>query len=569
MALFVSALFDLGRHEGNRRRRSVGEYMVLGRRLMTSNVDLHVYVEPHLVERVRELASSRPESLRTIIEPMTLQELPKWGDAESSREAAANGAMSVSSSMMNVDKDTTTACALWWSKATLVHRATTMSDAESAWWIDFGIAHASIWPEGGLESLGEARAISFGVIADRPSSSVEEFLRDGVPATSGGLIGVPRDLAGHFRDRFDEELRRALGLGLLVNDEALYTLLLEDAKVQGRPTSWSRLLEDFVEGSKPDVEVARPLPFVEPTARVEESYDIIRRVRLPEPADDRLRSLNPSICRHPDGGYVCLVREVNYHYLDGHYVRTDGSNSIKTTYRVLRLDHDLVIVGSWALDDSLVRVEPPKFPVHGVEDLRLFCSGETWWASGTIRQHRKDGLCQIVIIRLEGIDEGLPRMASGRVLPSMSASRHEKNWMPIEGETLSWMWSADPTVILRLDEITGTLVPDRAARGVVTLRGGSQVIRWRDGWLAVVHDVVPRDTRHGRMNEYRHRFVEWSRDFSEQVVSEPFRLGDDELGLEFCAGIAIAGADTVILSTGIADSRAELIVCHLPDSAGG
>jgi len=97
------------------------------------------------------------------------------------------------------------------------------------------------------------------------------------------------------------------------------------------------------------------------------------------------------------------------------------------------------------------------------------------------------------------------------------------------------------------------------------LRGGSQVIRWRDGWLAVVHDVRPRDTKHGRMNEYRHRFVRWDDSLVAPWVSEPFRLGDDELGLEFCAGLAIGSSDTVVLSTGIADDRAELIECRVPD----
>lgn len=566
MALFVSALFDLGRHEGNRRRRSVEEYLVLGRRLMASNVDLHVFVEPHLVDRVRKLASDRPDSLRTVIESMALHELPKWGDAESVRTALASGTMTYSSSTSNIDKDTPMACALWWSKANLVRRAISVSDAESAWWIDFGIAHASTWPEGGLESLGDARTISFGIIADRPTSSVEDFLRDGVPSTTGGLIGVPREHADRFRDRFDEELGRALDFGLLVNDEALYTLLLDDSNVEGRPTSWSTLLNDFVGNPEPVVVINRPLPPIEPTVRVEEGYDIIRRVRLPEPIDDRLRSMNPSICRHPRSGYVCLVREVNYRYIDGHYVRTDGSDSIKTAYRVLRLDDDLVVTGSWPLDDSLVRVEPPRFPVHGVEDLRVFRRRDSWWASGTIRQHRADGLCQIMLLRLEGIDEGTPHVVEARLLPSMSPRRHEKNWMPIEGETMTWMWNADPTVILRLDDVTGTLVPNRPARGEVRLRGGSQVIRWRDGWLAVVHDVRPRHTRFGRANEYRHRFVRWDDSFVTTRVSEPFRLGDDELGLEFCAGLAVGPSDTVVLSTGIADDRAELIVCRMPDN---
>ncbi|NDA79149.1 MAG: hypothetical protein EBY07_15530, partial [Actinobacteria bacterium] len=117
----------------------------------------------------------------------------------------------------------------------------------------------------------------------------------------------------------------------------------------------------------------------------------------------------------------------------------------------------------------------------------------------------------------------------------------------------------------RLDEVTGTLVPSRAARGEVKLRGGSQAIRHGDGWLAVVHDVRPRQTKFGRMNEYRHRFVRWDRALTSPMVSEPFRLGDDELGLEFCAGLTLGANDTVILSTGIADNRAELIECRLPD----
>ena len=565
MALFVSALFDLGRHEGNRRRRSADEYLVLGRRLMTSNVPLHVFVEPHLVERVRELASGRPASLRTTVEPMELRELPKWGEAESARAALASGTMVTTSSTMNVDKDTATACAVWWSKADLIHRAMAGTDDVSAWWIDFGIAHASVWPAGGLESLGEATRVSLGVVADAPSSTDEEFLRGGVPATTGGLIGVPRGHVESLRDRVDEELRRAFDLGLLVNDEALYSLLLGETHVEGRRTSWATLLTDFARDTTSVAEIGPVVSRDIASVRIEDEYEIVRRVRLPDPSDDRLRSMNPSICRHPRSGYLCLVREVNYRYIDGRYVRTDGSDSIKTTYRVARLDDDLTVTDSWPLDDALVRTEPPRFPVHGVEDLRLFRAHDGWRASGTIRQHRADGLCQIMALRLEGIDEGAPRVTEARLLPSMSPGRHEKNWMPIEGRSGSWMWSADPTVILRLDDVTGSLMPNRAARGEVRLRGGSQVIRWRDGWLAVVHDVRPRDTKHGRMNEYRHRFVRWDDSLVAPWVSEPFRLGDDELGLEFCAGLAIGSSDTLVLSTGIADDRAELIECRVPD----
>ena len=565
MALFVSALFDLARHEGNTRRRSVEEYLVLGRRLMASNIDLHVYVEPHLVDRVRQMASTRPSSLRTVIESMAVQQLPKWAAAEAARHALADGTMVTTSSTMNIDEDTPAACALWWSKAELVQRAMSLTNDESAWWIDFGIAHACVWPDEGLESLVDPKRTSLGVVVDWPTVSGTDFLRSGVPATTGGLIGLPRRDLARFRERFEHELRRALDLGLLVNDEALYSLMLDALDVDGRRVVWSTLLTTFVSEPVRSTSIESINEPAESTPPIEDYYDVVRRVRLPDPVDDRLRSMNPSICRHPLSGFVCLVREVNYCYRDGHYVRTDGSDIIKTTYRVLRLDDDLAVIGGWPLDDSFVRSDAPKFPVHGVEDLRLFRANDAWWASGTIRQHRSDGLCQIMLLRLDGIDDGAPRVIDGRLLPSLAAGRHEKNWMPIEGDSPSWIWATEPTVILRLDEVTGTLVPSRAARGEVKLRGGSQVIRRGDGWLAVVHDVRPRQTKFGRMNEYRHRFVRWDRALTSPMVSEPFRLGDDELGLEFCAGLTLGANDTVILSTGIADNRAELIECRLPD----
>jgi len=142
---------------------------------------------------------------------------------------------------------------VWWSKVDLIHRAMANTDDASAWWIDFGIAHASVWPGGGLESLGEAARISLGVVADAPSSTVEEFLRGGVPATTGGLIGVPRGHVEFLRDRVDEDLRRAFDLGLLVNDEALYSLLLGEAHVEGRRYH----MGDVVEGLRTRHDIRR------------------------------------------------------------------------------------------------------------------------------------------------------------------------------------------------------------------------------------------------------------------------------------------------------------------------
>jgi hypothetical protein len=49
-------------------------------------------------------------------------------------------------------------------------------------------------------------------------------------------------------------------------------------------------------------------------------------------------------------------------------------------------------------------------------------------------------------------------------------------------------------------------------------------------------------------------------------VSDPFRLGDDEFGLEFCAGVVVLDEEKrLVLSVGIGDSRAELIEMAIPN----
>ena len=78
MALFVSALFDVARSEGRSGRRSVKEYLALAPVLIANNVDLHIFVEEHLYDDVVALTVNRPAELTTIVEPMRIQDLPKW-----------------------------------------------------------------------------------------------------------------------------------------------------------------------------------------------------------------------------------------------------------------------------------------------------------------------------------------------------------------------------------------------------------------------------------------------------------------------------------------------------------
>jgi hypothetical protein len=206
----------------------------------------------------------------------------------------------------------------------------------------------------------------------------------------------------------------------------------------------------------------------------------------------------------------------------------------------------------------------PKFPVHGIEDLRIFRRGEKWFASGTVREHRFDGLCQIMLAEIVDIDSERPALVNGVLLPTMSPNKHEKNWMPIEGEEHAWVWGIDPTVVLRLDQATQSLVPSRSAKGNLQLRGSSQVIQFSGGWIAVVHEVVPSTTNRFQRS-YQHRFVRWNDDFTDSKISEAFRLANDENGLEFCAGLALSTRPNhLVMSYGVGDRSAEVVEFQIP-----
>src|SRR5208337_3246258 len=84
---------------------------------------------------------------------------------------------------------------------------------------------------------------------------------------------------------------------------------------------------------------------------------------------------------------------------------------------------------------------------------------------------------------------------------------HEKNWMPIMDNTGRWMY--------RCDEITdgrgsNSKLPE-PRWDIGQLAGGSQLVRWKDGWIAIVHEARTIPDQSARF--YMHRFVEFTSDF--------------------------------------------------------
>lgn len=273
------------------------------------------------------------------------------------------------------------------------------------------------------------------------------------------------------------------------------------------------------------------------------------------------RPANPSVARWGDR-LVATQRSV--HYIldrDGFYHRDPDAAASPRNY-LLQLDDDLEVQTAHPL------LPPDDLPLPnyaGVEptDLRLFAWRGALWCIGHIREmvQGERWINQI----LARIDAGAPdacRLTDWRMLRPAGPRAIEKNWMPlVVGDALRFLYLCDPTRVLN-DEarLVGETVPTIAADD---FRGGTQVIPFDGGWLALIHQVASRD---GRARLYDHRFVWFDRAAILRRVSRQFHFR--EPGVEFAAGLAWHPDERrLLISYGINDAEAWIAAVEAADVA--
>lgn len=276
--------------------------------------------------------------------------------------------------------------------------------------------------------------------------------------------------------------------------------------------------------------------------------------------DEGWVSLNPSVTTH-NGELWCNIRTVNYCIDDnGSYIirGTDGTanatNPIHTRNFLARLatGRPVDVIG------DAVEVLPPadlpcEFPlVVGFEDSRLISRGAELWTSSTVRQIHPDGNCEQVLARIE-LFSGYHNLVSIKRMLRQPRET-EKNWSPIvdgNDPALRFMWRP-----LEIVDTSGVTVhkqtPDLA---VDNISGSSQVIHFKDGWLAITHEARCLPGSHLRW--YYHRFAYYDEWFSKVRFSRPFYFNDK--AIEFCAGMCWHPShDQLVISYGHKDCSARI-----------
>ena len=276
-------------------------------------------------------------------------------------------------------------------------------------------------------------------------------------------------------------------------------------------------------------------------------------------------ALNPSITR-VDDKVMCVVRTVNYTMDDQGRYMIRGTDGTANAENPINTRNWMLWLGADPMSDTHPGVEeihnpdnmPVEFPlVIGFEDMRLFHWKGELWTSSTVRQLDKDGVPEQVLTKL------LPgsRMQIGAMTRMLRYPREcQKNWAPIVTggkKPLRFMYRLGEVV----DTEGTTIVKHDTGLAADHISGGSPLVPFGDGWLAVVHEARTLPGSHLRF--YYHRFAFYGSDFSLKKLSRPFVFHDKQI--EFCAGLCWHPDERrLVLSYGVRDCEAWLAtVDHL------
>lgn len=286
--------------------------------------------------------------------------------------------------------------------------------------------------------------------------------------------------------------------------------------------------------------------------------------------------MNPSI--YDDGGKLIVnLRHVNYTFYHSErklfqhpwgpltYVHPEHDLRLVTTNYLLQLNEDLSIQTYSKVDTSKLD-KPPIWEFVGLEDARLVRWDGVLYQCGVRRDTTTNGVGRMELSKLQTRilpDDQLDVWETFRVRiepPNDPNSYCEKNWMPVLDMPYHFVKWTNPTELVKVDPTTGksqTVKLSQAINLPNDLRGGSQVIPWRKGYLALTHEVQLFNSEVGRKDAvYRHRLIYWDKDWNILQYSRDFDLMSGHV--EFAVGLVNRG-DKVYISFGFQDNAAFIL----------
>lgn len=294
------------------------------------------------------------------------------------------------------------------------------------------------------------------------------------------------------------------------------------------------------------------------------------------PAEDSkgLGLMNPSVLVDNDKIMVVL-RNVNYTFyhsekkLFSHpfgpltYLHPEDDLHLRTTNWLLYLDDNLIVQKHHKIDTSQFDTYEPQWDFVGLEDARLVKWDDKFWITGVRRDTTTNGQGRMELSELSIDENSVKEVNRYRIeAPNDPNSYCEKNWMPILDKPFQYIKWTNPTELVEtfIDTCTSkTLKLSNSVSLPRDIRGGSQVIPFEDGYLALAHEVDLFKSPEGRKDSiYYHRFIYWDKDFNLSKVSGEFHFLDGHV--EFSVGMS-QWKEGYLITFGFQDNAAFILYC--------
>lgn len=281
---------------------------------------------------------------------------------------------------------------------------------------------------------------------------------------------------------------------------------------------------------------------------------------------------NPSVMV-VDAKIIVNIRNVNYTLYHAElnrfehmwgplsYVHPENDMHLRTTNYIAELDENLDTIYYTKIDTSKFDTYHPQWEFVGLEDVRLIEWEDKIYAIGVRRDLDTKGTGRMELSQIEFYKNQVQEVSRYRIPgPPPDNEYCMKNCTPIEGKPFHLLKWTNPTCLMKFDpsgEPTEVFETTSYVPMKNDMRGGSQVIKWKGGYLTLIHETELYKSEQGNKNAtYRHRFVWWDKDFKNQKFSKVFSFLN--MKIEFCCGLA-RYKDNFLLTFGVQDNAAYIL----------
>jgi hypothetical protein len=242
------------------------------------------------------------------------------------------------------------------------------------------------------------------------------------------------------------------------------------------------------------------------------------------------------------------------------YLNPDNDNTLTTTNFLCELDEDLNISYFSKVDTSEFDKQP-LWEFVGLEDARLIDWNGKLYLCGVRRDLDTIGTGRMELSEIEISENDVKEVSRFRIPgPPPDKEYCNKNWMPILDLPYHFVKWTNGTEVVRVNvenATTESIVIKNWIPHSRDLRGGSQIISYQGGYLALNHETDLYRSEAGRKDAtYRHRFTFWDKDWNIKKISQQFSFLNAKI--EFACGLAKYG-DDYLITFGFQDNAAYVL----------